>query len=464
MSSPLRFAVMGDTHYVQPESHKEVFNGRPRGVTELADCTRNYWMTQHVLPEVISAIAALKPDFVIQTGDIIQGHCDDAQGGLREMEEALQLLSGVGAPLFFALGTHDGTVGRRGDEPVKELVYPAIGKALGTDPLTKGYYSFEKAGSLFVILDYTTFVTNDEQASFIHDVLSRSGKYEHVFLFSHPPLIPVGRPFFTKFEFVNTVLRELAEYPVDAYFCGHTHNQIASVHKIGNHWIPLLKSSVLGYPDQPPIPLTDVRPLLPDPSSFEYGWGYLEDSAPGWWLITVNGEEVQADWHVLRKGAAGQLRWRKGEKAVFTKRPDFAQTSGLALPKLEDIRSVRLRAAGDSCRTPDGYRVSLNGTPIGSLPRLEYFDCRQFLEIPAQVWPLLQASNRLSVTTPADDPMTIGGLVLEVETAAGWVRSSVSSYYTCTNKWERWGKSPLTTISPGETVNVELNFGSTAAK
>lgn len=33
--------------------------------------------------------------------------------------------------------------------------------------------------------------------------------------------------------------------------------------------------------------------------------------------------------------------------------------------------------------------------------------------------------------------MTIGAIVLEVETEKGWVRSTVSDYYANTNKWDR---------------------------
>jgi predicted MPP superfamily phosphohydrolase len=461
MANTLRFVVMGDTHYVQPESHKEVFAGRPKGVTDLVDCTRNLWLTRNVVPEAIAAIAAMKPDFVIQTGDIMQGHGDDAACNMREMTEALQMLDGLQAPLFFALGTHDGTVGKREEEPVLELVYPAIGKALGTAPVTKGYYTFVKNNSLFIILDYTTYSDQSEQAEFIERALAESGKYEHVFLFAHPPLIPVGRPFFTHFNFVQKVLKEVANHPIDAYFCGHTHNQVTTLHKVGDAWMPQLKSTVLGYPDRPPVPLTDVRPLTPPPDSFEYGWGYLEDSAPGWWLITVDGEEVTADWYVLRQGPVGQLQWRRGEKPEkpqFTKRPTFQGTFGSPLPPVEKIRSVQLRAAGSSCKTPDAYKVELNGQFIGILPRLEYFDCRQTLDIDRQYWPLLRQSNSLLVHT-ADEPMGIGGFVLEVETDEGCVRSTVSNYFASTNRWDMWGESPFTKMDSGVPVRFELHFG-----
>lgn len=460
MKKQMRFVVMGDTHYVQPEVHQRALNGNPHGVTDVADITRNYWMTKNVLPETIKQIAELNPDFIIQTGDIIQGHCDDEQGCLREMKEALALLEGLNAPLFFALGTHDGVPGRHGGQAVKQLVYPAIGKALGSS-VTEGYYSFQKAGSLFIILDYTTFVAGDRQAAFMTDTFSKAGEYEHIFVFAHPPLIPVGRPFFTKYDFVVALSDELSRIPVDAYFCGHTHNQITSLHQVGKHWLTHLKSTVLGYPDVPPVSLTDVRPLLPEPSTYEFGWGYLEDSAPGWWLITVEGEEVLADWHVLHKGTVGQLKWRKGEKATFVKKPDFSVTSGLSLPKLEEIRSVRLRAAGDSCSSTGEYRVTLNGTSIGMLPRLEYFDSRQFMDIGQERWLLLKNVNLIEVSTASADPMTIGGFVLEVETKDGWVRSSVSDFYTCSQKWKQWGKHPLQHVVSGEAVSVELSFADT---
>lgn len=462
LNRELRFAVMGDLHYVQEQSHQEALNGRAKGVTEYADVTRNLWMTRHVTPEVISSIAALTPDFVIQTGDIIQGHCDDEEKGLREMAEAMELLQGLKAPVFFALGTHDGVVGKREERQVKEYVFPAIGRALGTAPLEKGYYAFEKAGSLFVVLDYTTFVKHDGQEEFLRRTLAESASFEHVFLFAHPPLVCVGRPFFTHYDFVQTVLGEIANHPVDAYFCGHTHNQTATLHKAGPGWLLQLKSSVLGYPDRPPVDLRDVRPLLTDPADTEYGWGYLEDSAPGWWEITVRGPEVQADWHVLRRGIEGQLRWRRGEKPVFTRTPAFARTAGKPLPKLAEIRGVRLRAAGSNCRTPDGYRVMLNGTEVGALPRLEYFDSRQFLEIRPEFWPLLRSCNRLTVTS-AGEPMCMGGFALEVETESGCVRSTVSGYFANTGKWDHWGKAPVEKIADGAAVSVELAFGNERA-
>ncbi|MCZ8511654.1 metallophosphoesterase [Paenibacillus filicis] len=450
-----RFAVMGDMHYLQPESHKNVFGGQPGTERELKGLQNRYWTTQHILPLVISAIRELKPDFVIQTGDIIHGHCDSAEDGIREMSEALEMLEGLQAPVYFALGNHDGTPGKPGDEPVKQVLYPALGQALGRSDIASGYYTFEKEESLFVVLEYPGFQKNGEQAAFLRNALAHSGEYKHVFMFAHPPLIPIARPFFTDFDFVNTILGEVARYPIDAYFCGHTHNQIASLHKVGDRWLPQLKSTVLGKPEVVPVNISDVWPLLCDLSSAELGWGFIENTAPGWWMVTVDGEDVQADWHVLHKAVCGQISWRTGEKAVFKEIPDLPSTLA-PLPQLHDIRSVRIKAAGSNCKAAKGYRAFLNGELVGHFPPLEHYGA-QYIEVDPRHWPLLKSVNRIDVMT-ADEVMCIGAFLLEVKTESVLVRSQVSDYFANSDRWDHWNMNHLQKIRIGETISIDLLF------
>src|SRR5690606_31821708 len=87
-------------------------------------------------------------------------------------------------------------------EPVEEVVYAANSKAAGRK-IDKGYYAFIKANSLFIVLDYTTFQAEGEQAAFLEQQLETSAEYDHVFIFAHPPLIPIARPFFSKGEFAD---------------------------------------------------------------------------------------------------------------------------------------------------------------------------------------------------------------------------------------------------------------------
>lgn len=457
MTEPLRFAVIGDTHYVQPDSHRQAFGGQPRGVTELVDLRRNLWMTEHILPAAISAIRSVRPDFVVHTGDVIQGHCDDEAAGLREMEEALELFQGLEVPIFFAPASHDGVPSRTAELPVRQRLLGAVAAQLGlAESEPRGYYSFERGGSLFVVLDYMTFREGEAQARFLEAELAKGPAFEHVFLFAHQPLIPVGRPFFSNHTFVRCILDMLARYSVDAYFCGHTHNQIVSLHRLGSGWLPHFKGTVLAYPNEPPVPLEAVRPLLPDPSTYELGWGYLEDSAPGWFLVTVDGSRVHVAWHVLGAGLQGEVAWERGKKPQFQRLPSLNVPAVAVPPAPGRVRSARLRAAGSGCRSQEAYEVTLNGHRVGRLPQLEYFDCRQFLPLdPAFLsW---QAPNALQITTAAE-PMCIGALVIEVETDDGWIRTDFSPYFTNTDRWDAWQVQALNYLNPASDLRVELTF------
>jgi len=453
----IRFAVIGDAHYVQPECHQKAFAGETTSVTELTDLRRNLPLSRAVIPKAIAEVNAAAPDFVIQTGDIIQGHCDNIYACTREMQEVLHLFSNLEAPMYLALGTHDGVHGQRDDAPIRELVLPHLSTLLGRH-LATTYYSFAVERSLFIVVDYATYASGDDQNRFLEQELKRGQSFDHVFLFGHPPLIPVARLGFSDFAFARDLLSLLAQYPVDAYFCGHTHNQIASIHRVGDGWLPQLKGTILGVTDEPGVPLESVRPLLPDPTTFEYGWGFLEDSAPGWWQVTVEDGVTRVEWRRIGRGMDGALVVRKGCKPEFVQRPTQTGTSLQPLPPLAHVKSVRIRAAGNGCVTEDLYRITLNGRPLGALPWLEYFDCRRYLQLQEQHWPLLQRVNTITITT-GEEPMCLGGVVMEVETDAGIVRSAVSAYYANDARWDRWGAMPLHRVEPREIIAFELAFG-----
>ncbi len=449
----IKFAVMGDMHYVQPRCHQNTLNGKPSGITELADTTRNYWMTRNTLPDVISRIKALNPDFVIQTGDLVQGHCDSQEQSSLEMREAQELISKIGSKIYYAMGTHDGVPGAKNSAHLYDLVYPAIGRALGY-PVSNGYYKFLSGNSLFIVLDYTTYSRDLNQREFLLEALAEGKNHQHVFVFAHPPVVPVARPFFTDYKFASDVGELLGQYHADAYFCGHTHNQIASLHLFNDNWIPQLKSSVLGYPDIPPAEAGNIRVLLPDPAASEIGWAYMEDSAPGWWFVTVNGSYVQADWHVLHKGVMGALSWRSGEKPVFVKKPPAVRRF-TTMPAAFDIKKIRLRAAGSGFIDSDNVQIFINDKPVGNLPYLEYFDCRQYLEIDTAFCSELSNVNTVKFTMPSV-PCCIGGFVIEIQTDIGWLRSEPSAFYVNTSKWDQWNERTIKHVGKGEDIIANL--------
>ena len=434
---------------MQPLCHQNALNGKPSGITDVADITRNYWMAQNTLTDVIRQIKALSPDFVIQTGDLVQGHGDSQEANTLEMQQAHDLISQIGSKIYYAMGTHDGVPGAKNIAHLYDLVYPAIGKALGY-PVFVGYYKFSLGNSLFIVLDYTTYSRDSVQRDFLIDALAEGRDYSHVFMFAHPPLVPVARPFFTDYKFASDVGELLGKYPVDAYFCGHTHNQIALLHLFGDTWIPQLKSSVLGYPELPPVKAEDIRILLPDPAVNKIGWAYMEDSAPGWWFITASDEHVQADWHVLHKGVMGALSWNSGEKPVFSKKPPSIKQAS-KLPLAADIKSIRLRVAGSGFIDSDNVQVFINDKSVGHLPYLEYFDCRQYLEIRTSYRIELSNVNTVKFKMPSV-PCCIGGFVIEIETDNGCIRSEPSAFYVNTPKWDQWNEHTIRHVKIGEEI------------
>lgn len=454
----MKFAVIGDTHYVRRESHREFALGNE--VREGSDLWRYVRMNEHVLPSIMEEIKQLEPAFVVHTGDLIQGSGDD-EGSVAEMKEALAFMGRFGMPVYYAVGNHDGYVARPGGAAITEALLPALSQTLGMDKLTRGYYAFDAGNCLFIVLDYTTYATGGEQEAFLEGFLQEGGEeFEHIFVFGHPPLVPVVRPFFSDLEYASGVLNLLDKYKVDAYFCGHTHNHIASLHRIGNQWLPQFKSATVAMPDAPPIHVTDIRPLLLPSNQMEFGWGYLEGTAPSWWFVTVDGANVRVDWHVLQRGICGSVLWGRDEKPRF-EATSIAVHSRQEFPNQENIRSIRLRVTGihvSGGTMEDGlYKVYMNGELIGNLPRLGSFTCRETIEVPASLWDMLGVTNEIRVKT-AEERMCVGAFVLEVETDTGLFRSEVSPYFANSPEWDKWGIEPLRIIQRGEDILACCSF------
>lgn len=447
------FAVLGDTHLVREESHRAVLGGQPGGWTELADLERNGWMTRHVFPRVLEAVAAQKPDFLIHTGDIIPGHGDTDDDQLAEMRQALALLRTLGVPLFFSCGSHDGVRGRRGEVALTQCLYPYLSEQLGR-PCEQGTYAFVREDCLFVSADYMTW--DAPQRRSVEQALEKEGDGRFVIVFGHPPVVPLARPFFTKEPYAREMGELFARYRVHAYFCGHTHNHTASLHRFGGHETAQLASTPLGYPDRPPTRLSDVRPILPAADTCAYGWGFLEDAMPGWWRVTVEADALLAQWFVLDRGLQGALRIPRQGRAAFIQTPSCPTTRG-SLPDLGQVERARLRVAGSGQPNVPLDGLVLNGRRVDVGQELVYFDSRQFVEIPPPLVSLLRPVNEITFSLP-ESGGTVGGWVLELTLRDGsTVRSEVSPYYTADARYH--AADPAHFILTGrEPVTVKLSF------
>ena len=426
------FAVLGDTHFVKEDSHYKALKlGWPGGVTEWNDLMRNGWISRSVMPKVLERIASQKVDLLLHTGDIIPGHCDSDDAQVLEMEHALELLDIAGAPFFFSCGSHDGSLGKNDDAALKRTLYPRISRQLGRE-CTRSYYAFSRLSCRFISLDYTTW--DDAQRDFLEGELRDAPPEEFVVVFGHPPVAPVARPFFTGDSYAGQVAELFSRYQVHAYFCGHTHNHAASIHRFGKNQTLQLMSTPLGFPDAMPTPLADVRPILPREGTFRYGWGFLEDTVAGWWRVTVEEDRLTAHWYSLGHDLEGIAEVSRTGSAEFRQVPAVESTYG-PLPDLSQVERARIRLAGSGTNGAELGETLLNGRPLRGCAPLVYFDSRQFIDIPAGDFDCIRKENTLSVELRKQGD-SIGGAVIELLLRDGRiVRSGVSGFYTTNDRY-----------------------------
>lgn len=470
----MRLAILGDTHYTNAAYHVDALGGRSRSPTARVDVAHHVWTTEHVLPRVLEQVRAARPDVVVQLGDVNQGHCDDEAGDVAELAEALAFFRKVERPLLFARGTHEGRAGSAADAAYRATFLPEIARTMATFGTAwpgeewDTSYAVDLGALRLIVLDYTTFAPGGRADALLQRGLAEAAaRGQRVVVCGHPPLIPIARPFFSRLEYATTVLSRIAASPapVDAYFCGHTHNQVATLHRLASGaWLPQLQGAPVGFPDQVPVRLADVRPLLPAGESVRYGWGCLEDSHPGFFVVDVTEEGVVARWRLVADQGKDQgvVRRTSAGAADVVSGPPEPPAAELPPPPLVAgaVRGVRLRAAGMGSRAP--HRITLNGVAAGTLPVLEYFDARQGVDVPEALWGAIGWENELRVEPAGEEERCLGGFVLEVTRADGGVVRTAPepALYATSDKWDawRWCTPGLVLVGPLEPITFHLNF------
>jgi 3',5'-cyclic AMP phosphodiesterase CpdA len=356
----LHFAFIGDIHY------------------SISDIQTTDHLVQSIAGELHNL--KVKPEFIIHTGDFFHG----GRGSDTE-SEAAQAFSNfgrdIGMPFFNAKGNHDSRI------PFEKNALPLISRELGNDA-AKSYYSFNKANCHFIILDCTDENLGDQLLWLENDLKNARSDpgTEHIFAAGHYPLWIVARAGFTRPEYATPVASLLAEYEVDAYFCGHTHNKTATVRLVnGKPFTQLMDAAVVEkgrlFNLAPFLyhvstnPCDNARPgifpldeghqiFIPGPE-LEYYWGYQEGSTTSYYVITVDGKSVQADWHVLGQGPVRSFKWDQPGRLVNLKSPEKPERDPLSESDLDQILKAWFYAAPwidkDSVAAP----FSLNGIPAG---------------------------------------------------------------------------------------------------
>ncbi len=170
--------------------------------------------------KIVRMIVDRKPDFVVNTGDMIA-----TPGKKSDWAKFWDLSAPITMPYFLTVGNHDAYP----KVPTSEKIY----KEEVDQPGNKLYYSFVAGNSLFIVLD--SFMRDQEkritgdQLKWLETVLAGSTQ-QHKFVFLHHPLYTdLGKGHHShdsldKFpEDRDAVQALFARYKVNIVFAGHEH-------------------------------------------------------------------------------------------------------------------------------------------------------------------------------------------------------------------------------------------------
>ena len=419
--SSFRFAVIGDTHYCTMKHRSPEF--LIGDYERLPDYFRYSFMT-HTLRTLAERIRKEKPELLISTGDLIEGGADDAA----DEQSALDLFSPCAPVFLYAQGTHD---------PKRKTAYRKI----------------RQENSIFLILDYTSW--NREQKEWLIRELEDAKDAEHLFVFAHPPLHLFGRHFFHNPVFCTETAEILKRYPVDIYFCGHTHNQGISFHS----GMLQVVGSAVGYPEQKTIPLEEIHSIQDSPEH-RYLWGIVEDSSPGFWTVDVEGESLTIRWHSLKESAELRVRKRFAFPEIITL-PSFARECG----PLTDADRYQIRSGWihffSANKGAKGFRMVLNGTDLGFAPESTSYAARRAVILPENALRKITERNELELVFPPSEVFAAGSISLELLLLDGrTIRSNVSpELFVCGNHPDfEYARSRSIEVRPGERRKLALSF------
>lgn len=183
------------------------------------------------MPPVFGAICReiglLRPDFVLWTGDAIEGYEDTAAEANAEYDAFLQTVALCRVPVFNAPGNHE-----LGRNPAMEPIYLRRMGAL--------YGSFDYGNSHFIALDTSPIINgeihdgevDEQQMRWLEaDLAAQVGKAANIFVFAHHyvfgPSDP-DKPERSDTGFKSPALRDrlhtlFVQAKVRAVFCGHAH-------------------------------------------------------------------------------------------------------------------------------------------------------------------------------------------------------------------------------------------------
>jgi hypothetical protein len=443
---PFTFAVVGDAHIARPPLQTALPIPQSAGASAYETAVEN---VEYAVRPMLRSLRNEGCAFTVFTGDL----CEPLPGtdpSDEDLVEALRVVHSGGLPALFARGESDP------ERPFEDRALAAVEEAFGRRP-GRSYYHTDVAGCRLVILDTTAW--DSAQAEFLRMALSTGGAVDRLFVFGHHPLFPVARAFATNPLFAAEAPALLSNAAVDAYFCGHTHDQTMVVHRIRRRKVIQCGGSPVGIPGEVPTPLERVQAFLPDPGSLHYRWsGYLENTAPGWFVVRVADDGVAVSWHHLGRGVEATAAWRRaGEIRSFWAMPHPVDAR-LTEKDLPHIRRAYLRFCALDASGP-GKRVQINGVDVGVLPFGRRFVPGR-MELPDPAISHLEILNRVEINAPGGEASTVANLMIEAVLPGGRIARSklTGEIFTWSDKWGGHRLPELVKVLPGHPIRTVLSF------
>lgn len=417
-SQPFRFVVLGDVHYTRPQ-----FGAR------------------NIVATIAESIKDSHPPvaFVCQTGDIVEGGTYAMQEGKHvfrqasheEMREELayavkDVTEQFRRPLFLAVGNHDK---HAGGKAVTEIVWPMLSRQLGV-AITQHCYGFRYGNSGFVFLDFAPSDYSAQQrlvSNYLEQACAAGCR--HLFLFGHYPLWTLVRPGFHSQRFTDSVLPVFRRFPVDAFFCGHTHNTSVWVRRWDGATVTQLQG-VACQASPELIPMEQCRTLLLPGKELSYYWGYLSGPPAAFFLVTVDGERVQVQFRSCVR-VIREFEWRQPGQITDLKKPVSSAPPRMSEAMLQQAASATLVFC-PWAEERTGIGVTLNGervatAQLGPTMRSGAFANEKRIPMPAAK---LKLVNDVTFENPKRAIFGVGHGYLEVKLKNGQVvRSAVSDRF-----------------------------------
>ena len=172
-----------------------------------------------VFEDIIEEVRVLDPDFVICVGDLIEGYTDDTLLLHAQWDTMLENVSRLPCAFYYVAGNHD-------IQNIRDRVLYEARTGC------KRYYSFDHAGSHFIVLDNTMTYwlspeeMDDEQIKWLRDDLAQNSHKDNIFVFYHLPTYLYA----LENDTVDMLAELFDQHNVTSVFTGHHHTYAYMMH------------------------------------------------------------------------------------------------------------------------------------------------------------------------------------------------------------------------------------------